>query len=139
MADSSQIVKVPRVLLVDAVVPLSSVLFPGQLSIPNDADFEWWWLAIQRTDARLKVLISESATQRSFIFSGSPLQAGTFAGVFVDNLAGLVASNGQFPIAVPYIMPAARSYPHQFTDLSAAQNTVQVAYHGFALINVAGK
>ena len=139
MADSSQIVKVPRVLLVDAVVTASAVLFPGQLSIPNDADFEWWWLAIQRTSALLKVLISESATQRPFIFSGSPLQPGTFSGVFVDNLAGLVSNNGMFPIAVPYVMPAARSYPHQFTDLSAAQNTVQVAYHGFALINVAGK
>jgi hypothetical protein len=137
-SDAQKIVKVPRVLLVDATVTANASLFPGSLQIPNDADFEWWWLAIQRTDSRLKLLITESATQRPFIFSGSPLQPGTFAGVFVDCMAGLVSNNGQFPIAVPYVMPAARTYPHQFSDFSSATNTVQVAYHGFALINVAG-
>ena len=139
MADTQQIVKVPRVLLVDAVLALNVVLFPSQLVVPNDADFEFWWLAIQRTDPRLKVLITESATQRPFIFSGSPLTSGTFSGVFVDNLAGLVSNNGEFPIAVPYVMPAARAYQILFTELSGAQNTVQMAFHGFALINVAGQ
>jgi len=134
---ASQIVKIPRVLIVDVVVPLNGSLVPGALSVPNDADFEWWWLAIFRTDPRLKVLITESATQRPFIYSGSPQTQGGFAGVFVDNLAGLVASNGEFPLAVPYVMPASRSYQHQFTDSSGAQNTVQVAYHGFALLQVA--
>jgi len=134
---STQIVKVPRVLIVDVVVAASATLTPGALSIPNDADFEWWWLSIFRTDPRLKVLITESATQRPFIYSGSPQTPGGFLGVFVDNLAGLVSSNGEFPIAVPYVMPASRSYQHQFSDLSAAQNTVQVAYHGFALLQVA--
>lgn len=136
MANENMIVKVPRALIVDAAVTGNANLFPGQLSVPNDADFEWWWLAIQRTDARLKVLITEAATQRPFIFSGSPLQPGAFLGIFVDNLAGLVSANGQFPIAVPYVMPASRTYPHQFSDSSGATNTVQVAYHGFALINV---
>lgn len=136
MAPQVQIVKTPRVLIVDAVVTASAALFPGQLSIPNDADFEWWWLAILRTSNLLKVLIQETATQRPLIFSGSPLQPGAFLGVFVDNLAGLVSNNGQFPIAVPYVMPASRTYAHQFSDLSGAQNTVQVAYHGFALLEV---
>jgi len=48
-----------------------------------------------------------------------------------------VANNGAFPIAVPYVMPASRSYQHAFTDSSGAQNTVQLAYHGFALLQVA--
>ena len=135
---SGGIVKVPRVLIVDAVVTASAVLFPALLTIPQDADFEWWWLSLYRTNAALKVLINEQGTgSRQLIWSGSQLsQANQFVGMFVDNLAGLVANNGVFPIAVPYVMPASRVYMHQFTDSSAAQNTVQLAYHGFALLNV---
>ena len=97
-----------------------------------------WFLAAFRTDSRMKVLITEAATQRAMIFSGSQQSSSTvFNGVFIDNLAGLVASNGAFPIAVPYVMPASRSYQHAFTDSSGAQNTVQLVYHGFALFQVA--
>lgn len=135
-ATASGIVKIPRVLVVDAVVPLNSQL-PSVLTIPQDADFEWWFLAAFRTDSRMKVLITESATTRAMIFSGSQQSSSTvFNGVFIDNLAGLVASNGAFPIAVPYVMPASRSYQHAFTDSSGAQNTVQLVYHGFALLQV---
>jgi hypothetical protein len=131
---NQQIVKVPRAIILDVVVTASAVLQPQNFSIPNDADFEWWWLALQRTSGLLKVLIGEAATNRELIMSGAPLQPGTFAGIFVDLLAGLVSNNGAFPQAVPYVMPASRSYPHQFTDSSAATNTVQLAYHGYALI-----
>lgn len=135
-ATASGIVKIPRVLVVDAVVPLSSQL-PSILTIPQDADFEWWFLAAFRTDSRMKVLITEAATQRQMIFAGSQQSSSTvFNGVFIDNLAGLVSGNGAFPIAVPYVMPASRSYQHAFTDSSGAQNTVQLAYHGFALLQV---
>jgi hypothetical protein len=114
------------------------MLQPAQLQIPQDADFEWWWLSIFRTSALLKVLITEAATQRAMIYSGSQLsQPGQFLGVLVDNLAGLVANNGAFAIGVPYVMPASRSYTHQFTDTSGAPNTVEVVYHGFALLQVA--
>lgn len=135
-ATARGIVKIPRVLVVDAVVAASTQL-PSILTIPQDADFEWWFLAAFRTDSRMKVLIIEAATSRQMIFAGSQQSSSTvFNGVFIDNLAGLVASNGAFPIAVPYVMPASRAYQHQFTDSSAAQNTVQLAYHGFALLQV---
>lgn len=135
---SGGIVKIPRVLVVDAVVAANAQLTPALLTIPQDADFEWWWLAIFRTSGSLKLLLAEAGTQRQLIYSGSQLaQANQFLGMFVDNLAGLVANNGAFPIAVPYVMPASRTYTHQFTDSSGAPNTVEMAYHGFALLQVA--
>lgn len=136
-ATAPQIVKIPRALVVDAVVLANAQLSPSLLTIPQDADFEWWWLAISRTDPRLKLLLTESGTSRQMIFPGSQLAAGTqFLGVNVDNLAGTVAGNGSFPIAVPYVMPASRQYTHQFSDSSGAPNTVEVVYHGFALLAV---
>lgn len=135
-AAAPQVVKVPRVLTVDAVVPLNQVGFPAVLTIPQDADFEWWFLAAFRTSGSAKVLITESGTQRQFIYSGAPQQTVAFNGVFIDNLAGLVFNNAAFPIAVPYIMPASRVYQHLFTDLSGVQNTIQLVYHGFALLPI---
>lgn len=132
MTDQQQFVKVPRVILVDAVVTASAVAFPSVLTVPQDADFEWWWLAAFRTNGALKVLITDSGTQRQLIYSGSLQQANAFRGILVDNLAGLVSLNGAFPIAIPYIMPASRVYQHLFTDLSGSDNTVQLAYHGYA-------
>jgi hypothetical protein len=136
-ATAPQIVKIPRVLVVDAAVLANAQLSPALLTIPQDADFEWWWLAITRTSALLKLLLTESGTSRQMIFPGSQLAAGTqFLGVNVDNLAGTVAGNGAFPIAVPYVMPASRQYTHQFSDSSGAPNAVEVVYHGFALLAV---
>jgi len=136
-ATAPQIVKIPRVLVVDVAVLANAQLSPSLLTIPQDADFEWWWLAISRTDPRLKLLLTESGTSRQMIFPGSQLAAGTqFLGVNVDNLAGTVAGNGSFPIAVPYVMPASRQYTHQFSDTSGLLNTVEVVYHGFALLAV---
>ena len=135
-ATAPQIVKIPRVLVVDAAVTGNAILFPSLLTIPQDADFEWWWLAISRTSALLKLILTESGTQRAMIFPGSQLTTGQFLGVNVDNLAGTVAANGSFPIAVPYVMPASRQYTHQFSDTSGVLNTVEVVYHGFALLAV---
>jgi len=133
---ASGILKVPRLHIVDAVVALNASQ-AALMTIQSDADFEWWWLSIFRTNAALKALIAEAGSgNRQFIYSGNP-QAAAFQGVLVDNLAGLVANNGALPIAVPYVMPAGRIYTHQFTDSSGAQNTVQLAYHGFALLRVA--
>jgi len=133
---ASGILKVPRIHIIDAVVPLNGNQNPS-MTIQADADFEWWWLSIFRTNALLKALIAEAGSgNRQFIYSGNP-QAQNFLGILVDNLAGLVANNGALPIAVPYVMPAGRIYTHQFTDSSGAQNTVQLAYHGFALLKVA--
>jgi hypothetical protein len=137
MPPAPSIIKIPRVIVVDAVVALNTSLVPAVLTIPQDADFEWWWLAITRTDSRLKMLLEEGATGKRMIYNGSQQAAGTqFLGVNVDNIAGTVAGNGAFPIAVPYVMPASRQYTHQFSDSSGAQNTVEVVYHGFALLQV---
>jgi len=35
------------------------------------------------------------------------------------------------------VMPATRTYQHTFTDLSGAANTVELAYSGYALLQVA--
>jgi hypothetical protein len=129
------ILKIPRVHVVDSVVPLSGQTTP-LLTIQADADFEWWWLSISRTNALLKMLFGEGGTSRKFIFPAVPPQTGVFTGILVDNMAGLVANNGAFPIAVPYVMPGGRQYDFQFTDSSGAQNTVQLAFHGFALFPV---
>src|ERR1051326_401669 len=134
---ASGILKVPRIHVLDAVVPNNGQQGPS-MTIQADADFEWWWLSIFRTSALLKALIAEAGSgNRQFIYSGNP-QANAFQGIFVDNLAGLVANNGALPIAVPYVMPAGRIYTHQIFDQgSGAQKPVQLAYHGFALLKVA--
>jgi hypothetical protein len=131
---ASGIFKIPRIHIVDAA-PGNGLTVGAAMTIQADADFEWWWLSIQRTSALLKILISEAGTaNRQLIYSGNP-QAQNFQGIFVDNLAGLVASNGALPIGVPYVMPAGRIYSHSFADqTSGGTNTVQVAYHGFALL-----
>jgi hypothetical protein len=134
-ATASSIFKIPRVHIVDTSMA-SGASSGVSMTIQADADFEWWFLALFRTSGLLKVLIAEAGTaNRQLIYSGNP-QAQNFQGIFVDNLAGLVANNGAFPIAVPYVMPAGRIYTHQFVDqTSGATNTVQVAYHGYALLS----
>jgi len=137
MADTaSGIVKIPRVHILDLTAPTGASI-GGGMTIQADANFEWWFLSIQRTSPLLKVLIAEAGVgNRQFVYSGNPQQQ-NFQGIFVDNLAGLVANNGAFPIAIPYVMPAGRIYSHQITDTgSGANNVFQIAYHGFALINV---
>ena len=135
------IVKYPRALVVDAVVNPTALAAPVQngalLTIPQDSDFEWWWIALFRTSAQMKINIQEAATTRYFFYnqSGQSGAAG-FQGIFVDLWAGLVSNNGAFPQAIPYVMPAARQYPHTFTDLSGAANTVELAYHGYALLQL---
>lgn len=135
---ASGILKIPRLHIVDSVVPNNGQNAVG-MTIQADANFEWWWLSIFRTSGLMKALIAEAGTgNRQFVYSGNP-QAQNFQGVLVDNLAGLVANNGALPIAIPYVMPAGRIYTHNFADQgSGANNTVQFAYHGFALISVAG-
>lgn len=137
MADNSQgILKLPRIHVVDITVA-NNAQGNGLMTIQADAPFEWWWLSISRTNALLKALISEAGVgNRQLIYSGNP-QVQNFQGIFVDNLAGLVANNGALPIAVPYVMPAGRVYTHTIQDQGSGGNNVcQFAYHGFALLNV---
>jgi hypothetical protein len=136
-AAASAVLKYPRVLTLDVVVALNAVQTPAILSVPGDADFEWWLLSIQRTDPRMQVLFEDTGSAGLKIIYNAIQPAGaTFNGVFIDNLAGQVAANGALPLGVPYVMPANRRYQLAFTDTSGAQNTVEMAFHGYALLAV---
>jgi len=50
-----------------------------------------------------------------------------------NNWCGTALATAAFPLAVPYILPANRSYTLLFTDTSAAPNTVQLVFSGFKL------
>jgi len=129
------IIKIPRVLVGDIVVTASSTL-PLVLNNQADGDFELWFLSIFRTSSLLKMLWEEGGTTRRFIYSGAQPQTTQFQGVLVDNMAGLVASNGAFPIAVPYVFPANRQMTFTLTDSSGSNNTFEIAMHGYVLLPV---
>jgi hypothetical protein len=119
----------------DAVVVGNAVQQPFQLQIQADADFEWWFTSIQRTSGLLKILMSEAATGRQFIgTTASTISgAGAFNGINVDLWGGLASASAQYPIAVPFVMPATRTYTLLFTDSSGANNTIEIALSGFKL------
>lgn len=121
--------------VLDRVVPASAVQDPNQLQILADADFEWWWTMASRTSALLKVLIKEAATGRDFIgtTASAVSGAGAFNGINIDLLCGTAAATAAFPLAVPFVMPATRTYSVLFTDTSAAPNTVELVFSGFKL------
>jgi hypothetical protein len=121
--------------VLDRAVPASIVQDPNQLQILSDADFEWWWILASRTSNLLKVLMKEAATGRDFIgtTASATSGAGTFNGINIDNWCGTAQATAAFPLAVPYIMPANRTYSLLFTDLSGATNTVELVFSGFKL------
>jgi hypothetical protein len=107
--------------VLNRIVPANAPADANPLSILADADFEWWWTIIQRSNGLLSLLISEAGSGRAFM--NLPVN--------VDNLAGQVTAEGEFPLVVPYIMPRTRTYTFQFTDTSGAPNTVQVVLSGY--------
>ena len=121
--------------VLDRIVPASAVQDPNQLQILADSDFEWWFTIANRTSGLLKVLIKEAATWRDFIgTSASAIAgAGAFNGINIDLLCGTAAGVAAFPLAVPFVMPATRTYTVLFTDASAAPNTVEMVFSGFKL------
>ena len=132
----SGLLKIPRALVADVVVLANAVQTPLVLNNQADGDFEMWFVSIFRTDSRLKMLWEEGGSTRRFIYSGAQPQTTQFNGLFVDNMAGLVASNGAFPIAVPYVFPANRQMSYALTDTSAANNTFEIVLHGYVLLPV---
>lgn len=130
------ILKVPRALVGDVVVAANAVQTPLILNNQADGDFEMWFVSIFRTNASLKLLWEEGGSTRRFIYSGAQPQTSQFNGLFVDNLAGLVASNGAFPIAVPYVFPANRQMSYALSDTSGASNTFEIVLHGYVLLPV---
>lgn len=138
-ASTASLTKIPRWLVIDAVVNPNSLAAPQVLgvteNIPSDADFEWWWILASRTSGLLKVQIQElAAGSRAFVYDQSGNAAAQ--GIFIDLFAGLVTNNGAMPMSIPYVMPANRKYNWLFTDLSGAANTVEVALNGYALIQI---
>lgn len=121
--------------VLDRAVPANTVQDPNPFQILSDADFELWWLKASRTSNLLKVLWKEAATGRDFISTTASVVAGavTFNGINIDNLCGTALATAAFPLAVPYILPANRSYTFYFTDSSGATNTVQLVLSGFKL------
>jgi hypothetical protein len=119
----------------DIIVGANNVQQPGQLQILSDADFEWWWNKVFRTNGLLKLLMKEQATGRDFIGTTASATSGpaTFNGILIDLWGGQTNQTGAFPLAIPYIMPATRVYTLLLTDLSAATNTVQIVFSGFKL------
>jgi len=121
--------------VLDRVVPANTVQDPNQFQILSDADFEWWWIKASRTSNLLKVLMKEAATGRDFIGTTASAVAGTatFNGIQIDLWAGTALATAAFPLAVPYILPANRSYTILLTDTSGGNNTVQIVFSGFKL------
>lgn len=121
--------------VLDRVVPANAVQDASQLQILTDADFEWWWAIASRTSNLLKVLIKEAATGRDFIgtTASAVSGAGAFNGINIDLLCGTAAATAAFPLAVPFVMPATRTYSVYFTDTSGAPNTVELVFSGFKL------
>lgn len=135
-AGQSGIIKIPRALVGDLVVGAGAIQTPLVLNNQADGDFEMWFLSIFRTNAALKLLWEEGGTTRRFIYSGAQPQVSQFNGIFVDNMAGLVANNGAFPIAVPYVFPANRQFSFLLSDSSGAPNIFEIAMHGYVLLPV---
>lgn len=121
--------------VLDRIVPASAVQDPNQLQILADADFEWWFTLASRTSGLLKVLMKEAATGRDFIgtTASAVSGAGAFNGINIDLFCGTAAATAAFPLAVPFVMPATRTYTLLFTDTSAAPNTVEMVFSGFKL------
>ena len=121
--------------VLDTVVVGNAVQQPAQMQILTDADFEWWWLIGSRTSNLLKVLIKEAATGRDFIGTTASTVSGggAFNGINFDLLCGTAAAVAAFPLAVPFVMPATRTYTILFSDTSGVNNTVELVFSGFKL------
>jgi hypothetical protein len=121
--------------VLDATVTASAVQQPFSMQISSDADFEWWWVKASRTSNLLKVLMNEAGTGRAFISTTASAVAGStsFNGINIDNWAGTALATAAFPLAVPYILPANRSYSFLLTDTSGSTNTVEIVLSGYKL------
>lgn len=121
--------------VIDATVLANAVQQPTNFQVLTDADFELWWITATRTSGLLKVLFNEAATGRAFIgTTASTIQgAGAFNGINIDLWAGLMTATAAFPIAIPFVMPASRTYQFLFTDTSGAPNVIEIALRGFKL------
>jgi hypothetical protein len=122
--------------ILDALVVKSSIQAPFVLTILGRADFEWWFTKLHTTDpATLRVLMQDQGTSREIISTSAQALA-SFNGIYANNWAGLASLGAAFPIAVPYVMPASRTYGFRLTDESGSDQHVQIALSGFERIPV---
>ncbi len=121
--------------VLDVTVLANAVQQQASLAILSDANFEWWWTKASRTSALLKLLMRESASSRAFIATTASVTSGApaFNGINIDNWAGTAVAGAAWPLAVPYEMPASRSYEFLFTDTSGVNNVVELVLSGFKL------
>jgi hypothetical protein len=121
--------------VLDVTVLANAVQQQASLQIFSDADFEWWWSKVSRTSALLKLLMQETASSRNFIGTTAAVTSGAaqFNGINIDNWAGTAAAAGAWPLAVPYVMPASRSYLFLLSDTSGAPNVVEIVFSGYKL------
>lgn len=121
---------------VDSVVAANAVQAPTQFQILTDADFEWWFtLGSATAPASLKLLINEAATGRAFVGTTASVISGggAFNGINFNLFCGLATAAAAFPLAVPFVMPATRTYTLLYTDSSGAQQTIELVFSGFKL------
>ena len=119
------------------VTVTASTTVPYMMQILADADFEWWWTAASRTSGLLKILMTEQGTGRQFIGTTASTVSGqgVFNGINIDLWCGLASASAAFPIAVPFVMPATRTYQLLLTDSSGQNNVVEINFSGFKLWN----
>jgi hypothetical protein len=112
--------RVPFDYVIDSVVPLN-----GTTTVPRqfdeDADFEWVMTVATRTDPRMTVQLTDSATGR--VLTSNPVN--------IDNFAGTAAL--PFPLVEPYVIARSSSMRFVFAETSGAQNTVQIVLRGYKL------
>jgi len=79
--------------------------------------------------------MKEAATGRDFIgtTASTVSGAGAFNGINFNLFCGLANAAAAFPLAVPFVMPATRTYTLLYTDSSGAQQTIELVFSGFKL------
>ncbi len=98
---------------------------PTQALNITDAPFKWM-LAMATSTGVFTAQIKDGATQRPFF--NQQVHRDTFWGN---------ASNGPFPILVPYVFPQMGSILVDCTDISGAANNVRLAFIGVELDGLA--
>jgi len=118
--------RVPRWYSVQVVVP-GSGNNTGSIQILQDADFEWVFTMSAQTSNLLAVTVTDNATSRILTPTNNPNQ-----GVIPITLFAGTAQLA-FPLLEPYIFARSSTVQFQFTDSSAAPNTVTIVLQGFSL------
>lgn len=97
---------------------------PATLQIDQDSDFEWIWIAGDRTGA-YRIQLRDGSTGRTL--SNNKVNDDNFAGT----------AQLPFPLVEPYLIARSTSMTANVDDLSNAGNTIQLVFKGYKLFPVA--